>query len=215
MHKIVLLSSLWYLSSECLTQLSYCTSELPVLLLAQGVGMFPLTRNLPGLRLSAGLRHQKRDLLDMVEGSLESYETFYEVGLVCVCRTLKQGVLRYVAKLHRSLAETWLIACEAAPLITRLCASNRRNSSSTVSFTSPLKTELEMSFRFAPSSWRRGGWDLFYSCDTQLLAEMTCAGGRTLRKELCAASINCWVPSVWTCCKPLRVEGNVDTLYMI
>jgi len=40
--------------------------------------VFPLVRNFPDLRLSAWLRHQHRDLLEKVEGSLESYNKIVE-----------------------------------------------------------------------------------------------------------------------------------------
>lgn len=61
-HKIVSLPSLQNpLSRASLTSFSRCMSEMSSLLLVQGVELFPLTRNFPGLKVSAWQRLQNKE----------------------------------------------------------------------------------------------------------------------------------------------------------
>lgn len=78
-----------------------------------------------------------------------------------------------VVKLHGRLAETWLVACEAAPLQGSV-HKMEKSSAKYRSFISLLKNKLEMSFHFAFFSWR-GGWHLFYICGFS--QNQLCRGG--------------------------------------
>lgn len=104
MHKIVLLPSLWYLSSEWLTQLSYNVSELPSLLSEEWKcfpwpGISLASGSLPGWGTKTGTCWIRRAVWRAMK--------LYCWPCLCV-----EGCVSYVAKLHRSLSET----CEAAPL---------------------------------------------------------------------------------------------------
>lgn len=113
--------------------------------------MFPLTRNFPGLGVSAWQRLQSKAPAGYGRGQSAELGNFIKLAMVLYARLLREECSGNVVKLHGRLAETWLVACEAA-LLQGSVHKMEKSSAKYRSFISLLKTSLEMFFHFAFSS---------------------------------------------------------------
>lgn len=194
-HKTVSLPSLWYLSRASLNTSSCCMSELPLFLLVQRVEMFPLTKSFPGHRVSAWQRHQNKGPGGYGRGQTAELWNFIKLGMFLYTKLLRGECCGCVVKLHRRLAETWLVACGAA-LLQGSVLKMEKSSAKYGSSISLLKRKL--SLHFALFSWR-GGWRLFYICGSS--QNQLCRRGPGQRNPGLLVSV----------VKSLGPEGNVDT----